>query len=220
MLYVDKVVGDKTGVITAVDGTRVFIETHSIRTQAPVNFVVNTGGDLLLPVFTTLVGLRTEGALYVEGRLYGIESLRLYTGVRSVVTDKGHTSCFGCNASFVVPYQSHYWFSKVNVMKDGTFELKSNSFNVNSRVVHLHVHEVDLDYSGQIKPDVVKMYTNVLSIEFDAGVDATQRGWPSVQGPGASRGCSQNVAGAGHGGAGGDGKSRNCRGILCTGAGT
>ena len=195
--------------------TRLFVESNSIRTQAPVNFIVNAGGELFLPLFTTLTGLRKEGALYTKGGVYGIESLRLYKGVRSVVTEKGHTTCFGCNSSLVTPYESHYWFGRVNVMKDAVLEVKSNLFNVDTASAYLHIKDLELDYSGKITPDVVTIYTDALKFELDSGIDATQRGWLPVQGPGATSSCSRNVAGAGHGGPGGKGRSRNCNGELC-----
>ena len=203
--------GDKTGVFYIVDNTRVYIETHSIRTEAPVNYDVQPDGELIFPILTVVTGTRSP-ALSVAGRIQGIEELRVFKNVHSILTDKGSSSCFDCSGNSQA--LSHYWFGKVKVMLGGQFEVLSDSRDIATRSVVLHISRMDLDYTGSVRADTVEMFSDFFSVEFDAKADGTGRGWPPGQGPGANTAC-EKVVGAGHGGAGGWGQisgcNRNCK---------
>ena len=207
-LYTRKATGDKTGLLLALQNTRIYVETHSIRTEAPVNYQANTGGQIVLPVRTTLRGTRTS-ALTVNGEIHGIEELRLSSNVATLVTEKGQSACLECNTTYTTPTIGHYWFRKLKISLGAIFEVQSSSRNIATQSVHLHVRETALDYTGSLKADTVNVLTDYFSIEFDATTDASYSGWPSQQGPGSLGTCS-GVFGAGHGGAGGSGYWTGC----------
>lgn len=207
-MYTRKATGDKTGMLLALQNTRIYVETQSVRTEAPVNYQVNTGGQIILPVRTTLRGTRTS-ALTVNGDIHGIEELRLSSNVAAYVTEKGQSACLECNTTYTTPTIAHYWFKKLTISLGATFEVQSSSQDISTQSVHLHIHETALDYTGSLKADAVKVLADYFSIEFDATTDASYSGWPSQQGPGSLTTCS-GVFGAGHGGAGGSGYWTGC----------
>lgn len=207
-MYTRKATGDKTGMLLALQNTRIFVETQSVRTEAPVNYQANTGGQIVLPVRTTIRGTRTS-ALTVNGEIHGIEELRLSSNVATLVTEKGQSACLECNTTYTTPLIGHYWFKKLQVSLGATFEVQSSSQDISTQSVHLHVGETALDYTGSLKADAVNLLTNYFSIEFDATTDASYSGWSSQQGPGSLATCS-GVFGAGHGGAGGNGYWTGC----------
>ena len=184
-----------------------YIETHSIRTEAPANYDVQPGGELVFPVLTVLTGKRSP-ALSVAGHIQGVEELRVFKNVHSTLRERGSSSCFFCEED-PARYSSHYWFGKVKVMLGGVLEVESSSHDVAVKTVALHVSRLDLDYTGSLQSDTVEVFSRYSSIEFDATLDATGRGWPSGQGPG-SRSTCELVAGAGHGRPGGSGKITGC----------
>lgn len=207
-MYTRKVTGDKTGMLLALQNTRIYVETHSVRTEAPVNYQANTGGQIVFPVRTTLRGTRTS-ALTVNGEIHGMEELRVSSNIAALVTEKGFSACLECNSSYTTPAIGHYWFKKLKVSLGGTFEVQSSSQDISAQSVYLHVFETALDYTGSLKADAVNILTDYFSIEFDASTDASSSGWPSQQGPGSITACS-GVAGAGHGGVGGTGYRTGC----------
>ena len=207
-MYTRKATGDKTGMLLALQNTRIYVETESVRTQAPVNYQVNTGGQIVLPVRTTLRGTRTS-ALTVNGEIHGIEELRLSSNVATLVTEKGQSACLECNTTYTTPTIAHYWFKKLKISLGATFEVQSSSKDISTQSVYIHVLEAALDYTGSIKADAVNVLANYFSIEFDATTDASYSGWPSQQGSGSLATCS-GVFGAGHGGAGGYGYWTGC----------
>lgn len=207
-MYTRSATGDKTGLLLALQNTRIYVETHSVRTEAPVNYQANTGGQILFPVRTALRGTRTP-ALTINGEIHGIEELRLSSNVAVLLTEKGFSACFECNSSYTTPAIGHYWFKKLKVPLGGTLEVQSSSQDISVQSVYLHACETDLDYNGKLKADAVTILTDYFSIEFDATTDASSSGWPSQQGPGSITTCS-GVAGAGHGGAGGSGYWSGC----------
>lgn len=205
-MYTRSVTGDKTGLLLALQNTRIYVETHSVRTEAPVNYQANTGGQIVFPVRTTLRGTRTS-ALTVNGEIHGIEELRVSSNVAALLTEKGSSACFECNSTYTTI--SHYWFQKLKVSLGGTFEVQSSSQDISAQSVYLHVCETALDYTGKLKADAVNILTDYFSIEFDATTDASSSGYPSQQGPGSITTC-LGVAGAGHGGRGGSGYWSGC----------
>ena len=207
-LYVSKVTGDKTGMLIALTNTRMYVETHSLRTEAPINYRVDTGGEILFPVRTTLRGVASPG-LTVNGKIHGIEELRVSSNVQALVSEKGLSGCVACNTSYTTPYVGHYWFKKLQVSLGGSFKVQSSAQNVLAGAVHLHILHTALDYTGSIKADAVNIYAEYFSIEFDGSTDGTGLGWPNQQGPGSTSSCS-GQAGAGHGGRGGNGYRTGC----------
>ena len=207
-MYIRKATGDKTGLLLALQNTRIYIETHSVRTEASVNYQANTGGQIVFPVHTTLRGTRTS-ALTVNGEIHGIEELRVSSNVAAFVTEKGFSACLECNSSYTTPTIGHYWFKKLKVSLGGIFQVQSSSQDISTQSVYFHVHETALDYTGSLKADAVNFLMNYFSSEFDATIDASSSGWPAQQGPGKITTCSA-VAGAGHGGAGGSGYWTGC----------
>ena len=207
-LYVSKVTGDKTGMLIALTNTRMYVETHSLRTEAPINYRVDTGGEILFPVRTTLRGVASPG-LTVNGKIHGIEELRVSSNVQALVSEKGLSGCVACNTSYTTPYVGHYWFKKLQVSLGGSFKVQSSAQNVLAGAVHLHILHTALDYTGSIKADAVNIYAEYFNIEFDASTDGTGLGWPNQQGPGSTSSCS-GQAGAGHGGRGGNGYRTGC----------
>ena len=173
-----------------------------------MNFQVNTGGQVVFPVRTTLRGTRTP-ALIVNGEIHGIEELRVSSNVAALVTEKGFAACLECNSSYITPTIGHYWLKKLKVSLGGTFQVQSSSQDISAQSVYLHVYETALDYTGSLKADTVNIITNYLTSEFDATIDASGSGWPAQQGPGSITTCSA-VAGAGHGGTGGSGYWTGC----------
>ena len=184
------------------------METHSIRTEAPVNYQVDTGGEILFPVRTTIRGTASS-ALTVNGEIHGIEELQVASNVQVIITEKGSSACVACSSAFTTPYVGHYWFNKLQVSLGGTFKVQSSTQNVSAKAVHLHMLKTILDYTGSIKADVVNVYTDYFSIEFDATTDGSGLGWSNQQGPGRLSSCS-GQAGAGHGGSGGSGYWTGC----------
>ena len=207
-LYGRKVTGDKTGTLIASPKTRIHVETQSIRTEAPVNFRVDTGGEIFFPPRTTLRGVGSPG-LTINGKVHGVEELRVSSNVQALVSEKGSSSCVKCGSSFSAPYVGHYWLKKLQVSLGGSFKVQSSTQNVSSKSVHLHILQTVLDYTGSIKADAVNIYTEYFSIEFDASTNGTGLGWPNQQGPGSTSSCS-GQAGAGHGGRGGGGYWASC----------
>lgn len=188
--------------------TRIYVETHSIRTEAPVNYRIDTGGQILLPIRTTLRGTGSP-ALTVNGEIHGVEALRIATNVDALMTEKGSSACLACNANFKTPYVSHYWFKKLQISLGGTLEIQSTSHNVSGNTVHLHMVNAASEYNGLLKADTVNIHTDYFSVEFDSIVDTSGLGWGAQQGPGSRTACS-GQAGAGHGGAGGSGCWTGC----------
>lgn len=207
-MFTRKATGDKTGLLLALQNTRIYVETHSVRTEAPVNYQANTGGQIVLPIRATLRGTRAP-ALTVNGEFHGVEELRLSSNVDALVTEKGFSACLECNSSYTTPAIGQYWFKKLKVSLGGTFQVQSSSQNISAQAVHLHVHETALDYTGSLKADAVNILTDYFNLEFDATTDVSSSGWPAQQGPGSYTACS-GVAGAGHGGAGGYGSYTGC----------
>ena len=216
-LYASKVTGDKTGMLIALPNTRIYVETHSLRTEAPVNYRVDTGGEILFPVRTTLRGVASPG-LTVNGEIHGIEELRVSSNVQALVSEKGSSGCMACNTSFTTPYVGHYWFKRLQVSLGGSFKVQSSTQNVSAGAVHLHILHTALDYTGSMKADAVNIYAEYFSIEFDATTDGTGLGWPNQQGPGSKSSCS-GQAGAGHGGRGGYGYWTGCSSCSTSGGG-
>ena len=184
------------------------METHSVRCEAPVNYRIDSGGQIFLPVRTTLRGTGSPG-LATDGEIHGIEWLTISQNVNALFTEKGASSCVKCDAAFKTAYISHYWFKKLQISLGGTVNIQSSNKNVSSNAVNLHLLEASLEYSGSLKPDAVKIFTDYLSIEFDAKVDGSGLGWQAQKGPGFRPGCSSQ-AGAGHGGGGGSGYWSGC----------
>lgn len=173
-----------------------------------MNFQVDTGGQIFLPVRTTLRGTGSP-ALTVNGEIHGIELLRVSTNVYALVTEKGASACVKCSSGFKTPYVGHYWFQKLQVSLGGTFKVQSSTQNVSAKAVHLHVSETALEYTGSLKADAMNIYTDYFSLEFDATTDGSGFGWRARQGPGSRTTCS-GQAGAGHGGGGGYGYWDGC----------
>ena len=213
-LYARKVTGDKTGKLHVLPNTRIYVETHSIRTEAPVNYQVDTGGQIVLPVRTTLRGTGSP-ALTVNGEIHGVEVLRVSSNVDILMTEKGASACVACSSGFKAPYVGHYWFQKLQVSLGGIVKVQSSTKNVSAKAVHLHMFETALDYTGSIKANAVNVYTDYFSIEFDATTDGSGFGWSAQQGPGSRTACS-GQAGAGHGGSGGSGYWTGCGGSCYT----
>lgn len=203
VLHVIKATGDRTGVFYVNPGTRIHVDSESIRTQAPVNFEVKQNGGLVLPLLTVLAGSRTP-VLNVEGHLYGIEELRVSKNLIARFGLSGRSSCFGCGISTPASV-GHYWIQKVQAMQGATVDVLSNSKNVKSQTVVLYVKQIELEGTGRIKADVINMITDFMSVEYDAKVDTSSRGYPAYNGPGYRSECRSSV-GAGHGGVGGYGE--------------
>ena len=152
--------------------------------------------------------------LNVNGRVYGLEELRISKDTRVVFTDKGQSSCMRCSSIALSRFVGKYWMTRLRIMKGAQLEIQSASFDVTSKSVLLHFQQADLDYTGSLKADVVNVFTDLLSLEYDSNIDTSGRGWPAAQGPGATSCCTkfgQSTCGAGHGGKGGYGYSRACR---------
>lgn len=207
-MVIRKVTGDKTGVLLALQNTRLYVESHSVRTEAPVNYQANTGGQIVFPIRTSLRGTRAP-ALTVNGEIHGIEELRLSSNVDTLVTEKGFSACLGCHSNYTTDYTGHYWFKKLHVSLEGTFQVQSSTQSISAQAVHLHMSEIALDYTGSLKVDAANILTNYFSLQFDATTDASSSGWSAQQGPGSYTTCS-GVAGAGHGGRGGSGSISGC----------
>ena len=207
-MFVTKVTGDKTGTLRALPSTRIYVETHSIRSEAPVNFHIDTGGQILLPVRTTLRGTGSP-ALTADGEIHGIEWLKIFNNVNAILSEKGASACVTCNAASKTPYVGHYWFKKLQISLGGILNIQSSTQNVSARAVNLHLFEAALEYTGSVKADAVEIFTDYFSIEFDATADGSGLGWNAGQGPGSRTSCS-SVAGAGHGGIGGSGYWSGC----------
>ena len=214
-IFIGKATGDKTGILLALRNTRIYVESHSVRTEAPVNYQADTGGQIVFPIQTTLLGTRAP-ALTVNGEIHGIEELRLSSNVGSLVTEKGFSACLDCHSNYTSDYIGHYWFKKLQVNLGGTFEVQSSVQTISSQAVRLHMGEIALDYTGSLKADAAKLLTEYFSLEFDAATDASSSGWSSQQGPGSSTTCS-GVAGAGHGGRGGTGYFSGCTSCTANG---
>lgn len=210
-LHVLKTTGDKTGLFYVNPGTRIHVDSESIRTQAPVNFEVKQNGGLVLPLLTVLAGSRTP-VLNVEGHLYGIEELRVSKNLVARFAISGRSSCFGCNIS-TSSSGGDYWIQKLQAMQGANIEVLSNSKNVKSQAVVLYVKHIELKGTGRIIADVINMITDFMCVEYDAKVDTSSRGYPAYNGPGYRSGCSYSV-GAGHGGDGGYGQLWGCSSCL------
>jgi hypothetical protein len=197
-LSIRKVTGDKSGLLVVNPGTQIHVETHNIRTHAPVNYDILASGELYLPLLTVINGNRAP-ALKVHGVLRGIEELRIYKGSHASVYIQGSSFCKNCP-----PYTGQYSFKKVKIMQGASFTVNSNSQNIKTKTVTLNIQQLSLDYTGTIKGDVANMFTNFMNLEYDASVDFSHTGWPASSGPGFRSGCG-SLAGAGHGGKGGSG---------------
>ena len=207
-IRIGKVTGDKTGLLIASSNTRIYVETHSIRTQAPVNYQVNSGGQIVFPVITVLRGSRTY-ALSVSGEIHGVEELRISSNVGVLVTEQGSSSCFQCHGIYSTQYVGHYWFKKVQIMLGGNLKVQSSSQDILAKSVWLHASKVALEYTGSITADTVNVFADYLSLEFDASADSRYLGWSTMRGPGSHTDC-EGVGGAGHGGPGGGGQITGC----------
>lgn len=217
-LFVGRFTGDKTGVIFTPANTRIYVHQDSFRAQPPVNFEVQSSGELVLPIFTVLSSSRNP-ALNVNGRVFGLEELRITQDTRVVFTAGGQSSCMRCNAITLSRSVSKYWLTQLQIMKGAKLQVISGSFDVNAKSVSLHIQKTYLDYTGSLQADVVVIFTDFLNLEFDSTIDTSGRGWPANQGPGRRSCCSQlgwSTCGAGHGGKGGYGCSKSCkRWISC-----
>lgn len=214
-IVIRKATGDKTGILQALQNTRIYVECHSVRTEAPVNYEAHSGGQIVFPIQTTLLGTRAP-ALTVNGEIHGIEKLRLSSNVGTLVTEKGFSACLDCHSNYTTDYIGHYWFKKLQVDLGGTFQVQSSVQTISSLAVRLHTGEIALDYTGSLKADAAKLLTEYFRLELDAVTDASGSGWSSQKGPGSSTACS-GVAGAGHGGRGGTGYFSGCS--SCTAGG-
>lgn len=81
--------------------------------------------------------------------------------------------------------------------------------NVLVRVVNFYLFEVVLEYIGFVKVDVVEIFMDYFSIEFDVIVDGLGFGWNVGQGFGSRMSCFF-VVGVGYGGIGGSGYWSGC----------
>lgn len=200
-----KVTGDRSGVFYVSNGTQIQIEPGSIRSEAPVSFVVKQGGTLELPLFITLRGSRTI-TMDIEGQVYGVEELRIPKAFHARLAKTGKSSCYGCN----VPVSNgEYWLEKLTVAESAVVEVLSNSRNVKSQTIVLHVQSMNLQGTGKIKVDVINIFADFMKIQCDSQVDSSGQGYPAYQGPGYRSGCDK-TAGAGHGGDGGYGRQWGC----------
>lgn len=160
---------------------------------------------MVLPLFTSLTGSRPY-TMNVEGQLYGVEELRV-TKTRSVrLTISGHSSCYQCSLPVS---QGQYWFNNLKVENAAKVEISSNSRNVKTQSVTLHIQSLNLQGSSAVNADVLNMFSDVMKIQCDAKIDSSSQGYPAYQGPGYRSGCSSS-AGAGHGGDGGYGERWGC----------
>jgi len=141
-----------------------------------------------------------------------VEELRLFKGTKATLHIEGASLCANCSR-----YSGQYWFKTLKVMQNAVLTVQSDSKDVKQKTVTLHIEHLQLDYTSSIVGDVMFLLTDFMSVEYDASVDTSSRGW-SIQGPGFSGGHCENVAGAGHGGRGGTGYRRGCVG-ECSAAG-
>lgn len=196
-LSVRKVTGDKTGLLRVNPGTQVFVATHSIRTQAPVNYEILTSGELYLPLLTVLEG---STGLSVQGVVLGIEELRLQKSTHASLFIQGSSFCQNCSS-----FTGKYAFKRVKIMQGASLKVYSYSKDITAKTVTLNIDQLSLDYTGVLKGDVANILTNFMNVEFDASLDFSFSGYSASSGPGYRSGC-YNLAGAGHGGQGGSGR--------------
>lgn len=208
-LYVFKTSGDKTGLFYVSQGTIIHIEPKSIRTQPPVNFEVKQGGFLELPLFTELSGSRTY-SLNTEGHVYGVEELHISKSLSARFSISGQSSCYGCSLPIS---QGQYWFKRLRIENSAKAEMSSESLNVKTKTIVLHIQTLDVQGAASINADVMNMFTDFLKIQYDAKIDSSSRGYRAYQGPGYHSGCG-STAGAGHGGDGGYGNKWGC--VKCS----
>lgn len=202
-MTIRKATGDKTGSFYINSGTEFHIATHSTRTHAPVNYIVPSG-ELYLPPLTVLTGSR-DPAFEMKGVLREIEELRLFKGTHANLFIQGASLCANCSR-----YSGRYWFKRLKIMQGAVLTITSDSKDIKIKTVTLHVKHLHIDYTGSLVGDVVYLLNDFMSIEYDATVDTSSRGWPASKGHGYSGGGCSNVAGAGHGGRGGPGYRRGC----------
>lgn len=149
----------------------------------------------------------------VEGQLFGLEELRISKALKARFSISGYTSCYGCSLPVS---QGQYWFKKVNVENTANVEILSNSRNVKTQSVTLHVQSLNVQGTATINADVLNVFTDFMKVQCDAMVDSSSRGYPAYQGPGYRSGCGSS-AGAGHGGDGGSGERWVCSKCTETG---
>lgn len=203
--------GDGTGVLDVLSITRVYTHHNIKRLRSLVNFDVQQGGELILPLLTELVGKRNP-SLEVHGAIYGIRELRIHSSSHAKLHLSGHSGCFNCSSKYMnADLRRKYWFNQVIVKAGGKFEIVSAQSNV-SKAVQIHTSATVVQYNGMVICDAMELFTKYMKTEHDSRFFGSGKAASNGLGPGTS--CGVAGSGAGHGGKGG--RSGICRsGYQC-----
>lgn len=198
---VHKFIGDKTGQFHIFDRQKIFVEvveSVSNVTEAPCSYLIEAGGEILLPSEVHLYGTRSV----FKGMITGIEKLFVSYGANVDVYSTTQTALMENREYIVISKPGNLSIAEVTVKMGGNLEFRKIDKDMSLTVDSLLIH-----YQG-------KMYMNhgsVLSTYghlYSQGLFSTDfTGHPSQSGPGNG---SQIIisgstvgTGAGHGGQGG-----------------
>ena len=200
--------GDGTGVVDVISGTRIYTHKDIVRIRMMVNFVIRTGGELILPRLTEIAAKRSP-SLEIHGGVYGPRELKVYPSSRAQLHLSGHSACFNCSSKYRNGLDRKYWFEKITVKAGGTFEAISAVTNVEN-AVQIHSDTVAVQYNGVVLCDAMELFSKYIKVDHDARFDCSGRVSLSGSGPGQSCGRGSAGGGAGHGGNGGRGADCHC----------
>ena len=198
---VHRFIGDKTGQFHIFDRQKIFVEvveSLSNITEAPCSYLIEVGGEILLPSEVHLYGTRST----FKGMISGIERLFISYGANVDVYSTAQTALMDNQAYVFISEPGNLSIAELTVKRGGNLELRKVLGDMRLTVDKLLIH-----YQG-------KMYVNHGAILSTYGhlysqglLSVDVSGYASQSGPGSGG----NVAvsghtvgtGAGHGGQGG-----------------
>ena len=198
---VHRFIGDKTGQFHIFDRQKIFVEvveSLSNITEAPCSYLIDVGGEILVPSEVHFYGTRS----ILKGVITGIERLFVSYGANVDVYSTAQTAKMENRRYISMSKPGNVSFAEVTVKRGGNLEFRKIHGDLSLTVDKLLVH-----YQG-------KMYMNHGSILSTYGhlysqglLSVNYAGHPPESGPG--RGITATFSGntigtgAGHGGQGG-----------------
>ena len=197
---VHRFIGDKTGQFHIFDRQKIFVEvveSLSNVTEAPCSYLIEVGGEILLPSEVHLYGTRS----IFKGMITGVEKLFISYGAEVDVYSSAQTALMENRAYIFISKPGNLSIAEVTVKQGGNLEFRKIQGDLSLTVDKLVIHYQGKMYlnHGMILSTYGHLYSQgLLSVDY--------AGYPHQSGPGKGGNFISGSAigsGAGHGGQGG-----------------
>ena len=203
--------GNKKGYVVVRDHQRVivnFVESTHTYLDAPCGFVVEVGGEIVLP---TQVIILAE-TFQLLGRLTGVEELDIEREGMFQISGEAHTGKVPNDARWYndknePEYQKgHMEFGTLHVNNKGEFRVSMNPL-----VPTIEVPDISVKSGGLLNSETrqVEFEGSLLDLEKGGTMEANEAGYGANEGTGAGLFDSSEGGGGGHGSTGGTSERNN-----------